>query len=546
MNTLSGLQRERLKYIPPLPPLLDQLSSAIAVKEFSPLLPPVEPSIQELFPSLGSQSLLGFRAGEPLISTPLKVGVLLSGGPAPGGHNVIAGLFDALKKLHASSELIGFLDGPSGLINNQSIPLTAEKIAPYRNQGGFQMIGTSRTKIEKKEHFEAAQRTLMAHELDGMVIIGGDDSNTNAAFLAEFCRKEEMKTRIVGVPKTIDGDIKGPFIPTSFGFDTASKIYSELIGNLLTDAASSKKYYFFVKLMGRSASHIALECALQTHPHLTLISEEVADDKKNLTQVVEEIAELICERARAGKDHGVILIPEGLLEFIPECQAMFEELSQLDISSFSLHSREDFALAIERIKLQLSSSTARVFSQLSVEIQQQLLLEPDPHGNVQVSKIETERLLISLVQKELRARQERGEYKGKFSPQPIFYGYEGRTGLPSNFDCQYCYALGHVAALLVRDGASGYLSSIQNLHLPAQQWEMRGVPIINLFHWTIRKNKPQAVMAKALVDLRGKAFQEFKQARKAWRLGDLYRCPGPIQFVGNQELTDQPPLSIIL
>ncbi len=546
-NSLSLLQRHRLEYQPLLPDILADLHALVPESQKESAVVS-DPAMQNLFPYTFQQPILTFKRGKAPAVKPLKVGVLLSGGQAPGGHNVITGLFDALKTLHPNSELIGFLDGPSGVIKNRFIPLTEEKLAFYRNQGGFDIIGSGRTKIETPEQFEAAAQTLKSHQLDGLVIIGGDDSNTNAAFLAEFCHQQHLPTRVIGVPKTIDGDLKNDFIEVSFGFDTASKVYSEIIGNLLRDALSAKKYYFFVKMMGRSASHVTLECALQTQVNLALIGEEVAFYQETLQNIVQQIADLICERAEKDKNFGVILVPEGLLEFIPECQNMIKELNQL-LSGDSALTKEfaeaTFSNKIAIIKQNLSQEAAQSFSLLPEEIQRQLLLDRDPHGNIQVSKIETERLLIAMVEKELNQRKTKGTYTGKFSPQPLFCGYEGRSGLPSNFDCQYCYALGHVAALLIQSGASGYICCIKNLTKPIDQWEILGVPIVNMLHFEIRKNKKQAVIQKALVDLQGPVFSAFKEKREKWRLEDLYCCPGPIQFEGPKELVNQPPLTLL-
>lgn len=541
ISDLSILQRYRLSYQPTLPSLLQDLGvlSIHPLKDSSSSQDELDPGIQQLFPHTAQLPLLTFQKGKSLESRPLKVGIVLSGGQAPGGHNVITGLLDALKKLHPASQLIGFLGGPSGILKNQWIQLTEEKVAPYRNQGGFDLLGSGRTKIEIPEQFAAAEQTLQMNGLDGLVIVGGDDSNTSAAFLAEFCRQRGLPTRVVGVPKTIDGDLRNEFIEISFGFDTATKIYSEMIGNLLKDALSAKKYYFFVKLMGRSASHITLECALQTHVNLALIGEEVAANHRTLHQIVVEIADLICERAKQNKDFGVILIPEGLLEFIPECKKMIRELNHLLADLSELSQDVDF----ERVKERLSPEAADCFSTLPQEIQKQLLLDRDPYGNIQLSKIETERLLIALVEQELSHRRHAKVYSGQFNPQPLFYGYEGRSGLPTNFDSQYCYALGHVAALLIHCGASGYLCCLKNLTQPVDQWEIMGAPIVNMLHFEMRKNKKQAVIQKALVDVQGAAFKAFKEEREAWRLNDhLYCCPGPIQFDGPPELTNRPPL----
>lgn len=546
MENMSLLQRYRLHYQPPLPSDLQNLTSlALLKKEMEGQL---DPAMQELFPYTKQLPLLFFKSGNSQTSIqPLKVGIVLSGGQAPGGQNVIAGLLDALKKLNPASQLIGFLDGPNGIIKNQFIELTEEKVAPYRNQGGFDIIGSGRTKIETSDQFEAAGRALEAHALDGLVIVGGDDSNTNAAFLAEFCLQKGLPTRIIGVPKTIDGDLKNAFIESSFGFDTASKIYSEIIGNLAKDSLSAKKYYFFVKIMGRSASHLTLECALQTRVNLALIGEEIAERKQTLTHVVDQIANLICERAEKNKNFGVILLPEGLLEFIPECQLMIGELNRLLAGQLrDQFEQENFSERLNVIKQHLSQTSADCFFSLPQEAQKQLLLDRDPHGNIQVSKIETERLLISLVERELHQRQGQGKYSGKFNPQPLFCGYEGRAGLPSNFDCRYCYALGHIAALLILHGASGYICCIQNLAQPVENWKILGIPIINMLHFEMRKNKKQAVIQKALVDLKGAVFAAFEQERDRWRIEDMYCCPGPIQFQGPSELTDMPPFTLVL
>jgi pyrophosphate--fructose-6-phosphate 1-phosphotransferase len=549
MNSLSLLQRHRLQYQPLLPSLLDDVNAVISIQEEQQGSFFIsDPSMQELFPHTMQQPILAFKKGISSAVKPLKVGVILSGGQAPGGHNVITGLWDALKKMNPHAQLIGFLNGPSGIIQNKFIDLTEEIIAPYRNQGGFDLIGSGRTKIQTPGQFEAVGQTLKVHGLDGLVIIGGDDSNTNAAFLAEFCQQRGLPTRIIGVPKTIDGDLKNTFIEISFGFDTASKIYSEIIGNLSRDALSAKKYYFFIKMMGRSASHITLECALQTRVNLALIGEEVAYRKQTLRDVVEHVADLVCERAQKDKDFGVILVPEGLLEFIPECQEMIQELNTLLISHPPLAKQLEQATSSSRldlIKRSLNQKAAECFSLLPEEIQKQLLLDRDPHGNIQLSKIETERLLITLVERELTHRKQQGTYIGKFNPQPLFCGYEGRSGLPSNFDCQYCYALGHVAALLIRDGATGYMCCLTNLTQPIEKWEVYGVPIVNMLHFEIRKNKKQAVIQKALVDLEGPVFAVFKQQRERWRLEDLYCSPGPIQFDGSYELTQRPVLTLL-
>jgi pyrophosphate--fructose-6-phosphate 1-phosphotransferase len=543
----SLLQQVRLRYQPKLPDSLKEIIHLIPMPA-QELAEYVDPSLKDLFPLTCRQPLLTFEKGEGGALRPLKVGVVLSGGQAPGGHNVIAGLFDALKRFHPDSRLIGFLDGPQGMIKNKTKEITEDLLSYYRNQGGFDIIGSGRTKIESIEQFSAVKTTAQSLDLDGIVIIGGDDSNTNAAFLAEYFESNHLKTKVIGVPKTIDGDLKNQFVEVSFGFDTACKIYSELIGNILKDTLSAKKSYYFIKLMGRSASHIALECAFQTHPNLTLISEEVAEKKQTLKELAQEIADVICLRARSGKYYGAILIPEGIIEFIPEFKYMIQEFNQL-LSSHQFHSKEIESLSkkedkIHYIAKQLSSRGKDCFLELPIEIQEQLMLERDPHGNVQVSKIETERLLINLVEKELKKRTQVGEYEGKFSAQPLFFGYEGRSGLPSNFDSQYCYALGCLAAVLIQAGVTGYLCCLKNLTKPVEEWTILGVPIFNLLHLEEREGKKKAVIKKALVELEGKPFSHFKKEREKWMIEDAYICPGPIQFEGDKNITEAIPISL--
>lgn len=533
--SLSSLQQKRLKFQPPLPRLLTQLKSITSrIITFQNSL---DLELETSFPHTCRHPLLYFDEKEGEIAPAfekMKLGVLFSGGPAPGGHNVVTGILDAIKLMNNSSELIGFLNGPAGLIKNQWIPLTEQSVACFRNQGGFDLLGSGRTKIETAEQFEAARQTLLKNQLDGLIIIGGDDSNTNAAFLAEFCQKNQLSTRVIGVPKTIDADLRNDFIEVSFGFDTASKVYSEIIGNLLKDASSSKKNYFFVKMMGRSASHLTLECALQTHVNMALIGEEIAARGQTLSQVVEEIADLIVERAGIEKHYGVILIPEGILEFIPDVQQMIKEIL----------SQEAEALTPQDAVKRLGIESAACFSSLPNDIQKQLLLERDAHGNVQLSKIETEKLLMVLVDKELLNRKSSNLYHGEFNPQPFFCGYEGRSALPTNFDCQYAYALGRIAALLVQFKATGYVCAIQNLTYPVNKWKILGFPIVRLLHNEIRKNKKMAVIQKALVDLHGAPFNRFQQERRKWRLADCCLVPGPIQFEEEANIADSLPLTL--
>ncbi|ADI38438.1 diphosphate--fructose-6-phosphate 1-phosphotransferase [Waddlia chondrophila] len=539
MKEHTALEEKRLEYIPKLPAILHDLRKLKTVNLKNS--PGKASEISDFFPLTIGQTALTFTIDQDHEKTPLKVGVVLSGGQAAGGHNVITGLFDALKELHSKSQLFGFLNGPSGIVNNQTIELTEEILHSYRNQGGFDLIGAGRTKIETNEQFQGTLHTVKALDLDGIVIIGGDDSNTNAALLAEFFMKEGVRTRVIGVPKTIDGDLKNAYIDLSFGFDTAVKTYSGIIGNIARDSLSAKKYYFFIKLMGRSASHIALECALQTHANYTLIGEEINEEKATFQQITNRLSDVICRRAELSKHYGVILIPEGLIEFIPEFRTLIAELNEIKIDS-ELSKDERIQLAMRSI----SSESLECYKSLPRLIQEQLMLDRDPHGNVQVSKIETERLFIEAVKQELKRRKEKGEYTGSFNAQPHFCGYEGRSCLPSNFDSQYCYALGHVAALLIDANATGYMSCVKNLSRPIEEWQICGIPLTSMIHKEMRKGKLKPVIAKALVDLQGAPFQYFKEKRLQWEDEDDYRYPGPVQFFGPSEITDAVTLTLEL
>lgn len=541
---MSRLKTLRNQYTPKLPPILEDVLSTSIVPEGDKATPK-HPKIAELFPRTSGLKPLKIISSEtPKTGKILKVGVVLSGGQAAGGHNVIAALFDTLRAQNPESQLFGFLGGPVGIVKGNYIEITQQLLVGYRNTGGFDLIGSGRTKIETEEQLQAADEIVTKLDLDGLVIIGGDDSNTNAAILAERFAEKGIKTSVIGVPKTIDGDLKSGDIEISFGFDTACKIYSETIGNLLCDALSAKKYYFFVKLMGRSASHIALECALQTHPNLTLISEEVAAKQMTLQQIAEEIADLICTRQKAGKEYGVILIPEGLIEFIPEMKALIKELNHLLAKNNSNGSNE--GEPVTYVKSKLSESALKTYTSLPEEIQTQLILTRDDHGNVQVSKIETERLLIAMTEVLLKKRATEGSYKGSFSPQPMFCGYEGRSAYPSNFDANYCAALGTVAALLINAQVSGYMASIQNLAGPIEKWQPRAIPLPSLMTIEERGGKSKPVIQKALVDLEGKPFAKFAKMRESLKLDDSYIFPGPIQFFGPPELTDAITLTLAL
>jgi pyrophosphate--fructose-6-phosphate 1-phosphotransferase len=548
MRVLSSLEKLRLAFQPRLPSMLHALERLIPLFEPGGIdQGPLDQRIAHRFPQTINQTPVSFVEGDVKTHKALRVGVVFSGGQAAGGHNVISGLYDALIKLNPESKLYGFLNGPGGIINNQVKEIDAEILKNYRNLGGFDLLGSGRTKIETPEQFQAALKTVQGLHLDGLVIVGGDDSNTNAALLAEYFLLKNCQTRVIGTPKTIDGDLKNASIEVSFGFDTACKTFSQTIGSILTDSLSAKKYYYFIKLMGRSASHITLECALKCHPNLALIGEEIAAKNLSLKAIIQSIADLICARAEKKKNYGVILIPEGLVEFIPEIKFLIQELNAL-LASSKPHLKELESLPkkekIRYIADWLTPQSKECFLFLTEEIQLQLLMERDPHGNVQVAKIETERLLIDLVKVELAARKKDGAYAGGFSAQPLFCGYEGRSCLPSNFDCQYCYALGHVAVLLIHTKLTGYMSCISDLHLPVEQWGIQGIPLTQMMGMEERNGELKCVVLKALVDLNGKPFTFFAQERKKWEMEDLYCDPGPIQFFGPQAESDQIPLTL--
>ena len=475
----------------------------------------------------------------------LKIGVILSGGQAAGGHNVISGLFDAIKKANKDSQLYGFLGGPFGLIECKYKELTKERIDEYRNTGGFDIIGSGRTKIQTDEQVACAIDTSKKLELDGLVIVGGDDSNTNAAFLSETFLNAGLKTCVIGVPKTIDGDLKNEYIETSFGFDTATKTYSELIGNIARDAVSAKKYWHFIKLMGRSASHIALECALQTRPNICLISEEVKEKGMTLQGIAEEIADVIVQRSNNGEDFGIVLIPEGLPEFIPEMQSLIAELNEvLGKDEF----KRDISMEKKKAHLQnmLTASSASLFDNLPVDVAEQLLIDRDPHGNVQVSRIETEKLLIHFVEKQLRLLKQAGKYKGKFSSYSHFFGYEGRSAFPSNFDCNYCYTLGFTSFLLIDEGHTGYIVSVKKMKYKANEWEVGAVPLVSMLNMERRSGKNKLVIKKALIELSGKPFKEWKLIEKNAKYQTSYCYPGAIQYFGVSELVDSATITLSL
>ncbi|KAL1537295.1 diphosphate--fructose-6-phosphate 1-phosphotransferase [Salvia divinorum] len=521
----SEVQNSRLDHSLPLPSVL---KSSLKVVDGPPSSAAGNPDeIAKLFPCLYGQPSVnlvpGDSAGE-LAPKALKIGVVLSGGQAPGGHNVISGIFDYLQDRCKGSTLYGFRGGPAGIMKGKYVVLTPEFIYPYRNQGGFDMICSGRDKIETPEQFKQAADTAVKLDLDGLVVIGGDDSNTNACLLAENFRSKNLKTRVIGCPKTIDGDLKSKEVPTSFGFDTACKIYAEMIGNVMVDARSTGKYYHFVRLMGRAASHITLECALQTHPNVTLIGEEVAAKKQTLKNVTDYIADVICKRAELGYNYGVILIPEGLIDFIPEVQQLIAELNEI-----LAHDVVDEAGIWKK---KLTPQSLELFDLLPQAIQEQLMLERDPHGNVQVAKIETEKMLIQMVETELEARKQASAYKGQFKGQSHFFGYEGRCGLPSNFDATYCNALGYAAGVLLHSGKTGLISSVGNLAAPVAEWTVGGTALTSLMDVERRHGKFKPVIKKAMVELEGAPFKKYVSLREEWALKNLYINPGPIQFVG--------------
>ncbi|KAJ9169175.1 hypothetical protein P3X46_020636 [Hevea brasiliensis] len=524
-SVYSELQASRIDHSLPVPSVLKNPFKVVEGPPSSAAGNPDE--IAKLFPNLfGQPSSMFVPNGADAVHSnlKLKIGVVLSGGQAPGGHNVISGIFDYLQERAKGSILYGFRGGPAGIMKCKYVELTADFIYPYRNQGGFDMICSGRDKIETPEQFKQAEETALKLDLDGLVVIGGDDSNTNACLLAENFRSKNMKTRVIGCPKTIDGDLKCKEVPTSFGFDTACKIYSEMIGNVMIDARSTGKYYHFVRLMGRAASHITLECALQTHPNITIIGEEVAAKKLTLKNVTDYIVDIICKRADLGYNYGVILIPEGLIDFIPEVQHLIAELNEI--------LARDVVDEGGLWKKKLTSQSLQLFEFLPLAIREQLMLERDPHGNVQVAKIETEKMLIQMVETELEKRKQQGSYKAQFKGQSHFFGYEGRCGLPTNFDATYCYALGYGAGALLHSGKTGLISSVGNLGAPVAEWTVGGTALTSMMDVERRHGKFKPVIKKAMVELEGAPFKKFASMRDEWALKNRYISPGPIQFMG--------------
>ena len=542
----SALQKIRAEYQPKLPKAL-QGPVKVKVGEATESVAN-QKEIKELFPHTYGMPVVEFVSDEnPVrVEEPFNVGIILSGGQAPGGHNVVSGIFDGLKSLNKENRLYGFLMGPAGFINHQYMELTAGIIKEYRNTGGFDIIGSGRTKLEKPEQFDEGLKILKELNIKALVIIGGDDSNTNAAVLAEYYKNIGADVQVIGVPKTIDGDLKNEWIETSFGFDTACKVYSEVIGNIQRDCNSAKKYYHFIKLMGRSASHIALECALETQPNICLISEEIQAKRMTLDNIVSYICYVVSERAKLGWNFGTVLVPEGLIEFIPSMKSLISELNDV-IEEHSAEIAElDEVEKLEKIHSWLSATNAELYSSLPKNIALQLSLDRDSHGNVQVSLIETESLLSEMVAKRLDEMAANGEYSGKFNTQHHFFGYEGRCADPSNFDADYTYALGYNAAMLINSGLTGYMSSVRNLTESSENWIAGGIPITMMMNMERRKGEMKPVIQKALVNLNGRPYLKFASMRETLALNTLYQYPGPIQYFGPAEICDRPSMTLLL
>lgn len=538
----SELQQERGKFQPVLPSILKK-GPAFVKPKLGKATKSVadQATVKKIFPNTYGLPAVSFVKGNnaAVCKKAVRVGVVLSGGQAPGGHNVIGGLLDGLKKANAKNKLFGFLGGPSGIVDNKFVEITPALMKDYRNTGGFDLIQSGRTKIETPEQLAAAKNNLLKNKMDALVVVGGDDSNTNACVIAEYLKQQGVDISVIGVPKTIDGDLKNEHIETSFGFDTATKIYAELVGNIERDMNSARKYWHFVRLMGRSASHITLEVAFKTHPNAVLIGEEVLAKKMTLGQVVNQLVDLIVKRAKAGKNYGIVLVPEGLIEFIPEMKELISALNdaladhEAALAKLSsLDEKKEFILG------KLPKKLADLMKSLPAGIASQLMLDRDPHGNVQVSLIETEKLLVEMIKTRLAELKKAGKYTGKFSAITHFFGYEGRCGVPSTFDANYTYALGYNAAVLALNKCTGYLSSVKNLTKKSQDWVCGGVPLTMMMNIERRKGKEKPVIKKALVELKGKPFMHLAKVRAAWATEDLFVFPGPIQFFGPAVVTD--------
>ena len=543
MEKISALQKARFSYQPKLPEAVKGNVADIVVKLGNPTESVSDQeALKALLKGTYGMPVASFEKGtNAQANDKINVGVILSGGQAPGGHNVIAGLFDGVKNGNKESKLYGFLGGPSGIIEGEYVEITSELIDSYRNTGGFDIIGSGRTKLETNEQFDKSLEVCKKLGITAVVIIGGDDSNTNAALMAEYYKSKGEAIQVIGCPKTIDGDLKNEHIETSFGFDTATKVYSELIGNIERDANSAKKYWHFIKLMGRSASHIALECELQTQANICLISEEVEAKKMTLRQITDDIAKVIAKRAETAGNFGVILIPEGLVEFIPEMKVLIAELNdKMALKADEFNALSTFAEKKDWLKSNLTADSFATFDSLPEAIAAQFLADRDPHGNVQVSRIETEKLLSLSVEARLAEMKKEGTYKGKFSAYCHFFGYEGRCAFPSNFDADYCYALGYNAFVLIASGVTGYLSSVRNLTAPANEWVAGGIPLTMMMNMKQRHGSKKPVIRKALVELDGKPFKEYAAHRDEWAINTDYLYPGAIQYYGPAEVCDQP------
>ena len=547
--TISALQSERAKYQPKLPNSLKSSVKLVEGEKTQSIADQKE--IKELFPNTYGMPLITFEACKDTNTYPaINVGVILSGGQAPGGHNVISGIFDGIKNLNPNSKLYGFLGGPGGLVDHQYIELTSKIIDEFRNTGGFDIIGSGRTKLEETAQYDKGTEIMRQLNIKALIIIGGDDSNTNACVLAEYYAAQKTGIQVIGCPKTIDGDLKNDMIETSFGFDTATKVYSELIGNVERDATSAKKYWHFIKLMGRSASHIGLECALQTQPNITLISEEVELKKQTLGEIVDYMATIVAKRAANNENFGVALIPEGLVEFVPEMKILISELNELltegsetEQKFKSFLSKTEGRAFVAGI---LTPESAKVYTSLPSGIADQLTLDRDPHGNVQVSLIETEKLLGEMVKSKLKEMKKAGKFSGKFGTQYHFFGYEGRCAAPSNFDADYCYSLGYNASFLIAEGKTGYMSSVRNLTAPAAEWIAGGVPVTMMMNMERRHGHMKPVIQKALVELDSAPFKYLAANREKWAIETSFVYPGPIQYWGPTEVCDQPTKTITL
>ena len=532
-----SLQTLRGDYKPKMPSSITDSAKLVEGKKTESVADQDE--IKKLFPNTYGMPIITFeKSNLAQEGKPINVGVMLSGGQAPGGHNVISGIFDGIKKINKDSKLYGFLNGPSGLVDHKYIELTEDIINQYRNTGGFDIIGSGRTKLEEESQFDKGLELCKKLGIKAIVIIGGDDSNTNACVLAEYYLKNKSGVQVIGVPKTIDGDLKNEMIETSFGFDTATKVYSELVGNIERDANSAKKYWHFIKLMGRSASHVTLECALKTQPNIALIGEEVEQKNQSLDDIVTYIATVVKNRADKGLNFGIALVPEGLIEFIPAIKKLIQELNDMIANNQKEFDKMSDNDKIKFIKEHLSKENAELFKSLPENVSKQLALDRDPHGNVQVSLIATEQLLADMVGKKLEQWKKEGKFKGKFATQKHFFGYEGRCAAPSNFDADYCYSLGRVAALLINSGKTGYMSSVRNLTKPASEWIAGGIPITAMMNMEKRSGKMKPVIQKALVKLEDGPFKYFSSKREQWAAETDFVYPGPIQYWGPTEITD--------